>query len=108
MATPELTLEAHDRYGLALAWTDDGSTLATGGFDGGLATWSIPAGEALHLSEGHDGSVNAGVHTMSGDLVTASTDASVGRSRLPDLRAIDRLEGHGGTVAAVAAHRTAL
>lgn len=104
MADPALVLEAHDRYGLPLAFTADGDVLSTGGFDGSLATWQLPAGDPVATSDGHEQSVNCGTHATTGELVTGSTDGNLGRWSLPDLSASGMHMSHTGTVAGLAAH----
>jgi cytochrome c len=104
MTTPDLVLDAHDRYGLPLGFDATGERLATGGFDGSLALWAVPGGDRLATGAGHERSVNCGAVAADDLLVTGSTDATVGRWALPDLTDRGALAGHGGTVAGLAVH----
>jgi cytochrome c len=104
MTTPDLVLDAHDRYGLPLGFDATGERLATGGFDGSLALWSVPDGDRLATVAGHERSVNCGAIAADDLLVTGSTDATVGRWTLPDLTDRGALADHGGTVAGLAVH----
>lgn len=103
MADPTVVLDAHDRYGLPLAWSADGETLFTGGFDGVVGAWSVPDMAERARATVHDRSVNCGA--PAGDrLYTGSTDRTI-RGSDSDLADTDTvMAGHTDTVADVATH----
>lgn len=104
MAEPETVVPAHEKYGLPLSFSRDGSVLITGGFDGRVSRWSVPDWTEEASIAAHDRSVNCGAVTSEGLVVTGSTDNSI---RVLDSDLSSRklsLTGHTDTVAGLAAH----
>lgn len=98
------TVDAHNKYGLPLAFEPEDGSLVTGGFDGSIRVWSANNWGCVSRSSGHDQSLNCGGITALGHLVTGSTDSTVRTWELPTLTPVCVLEGHRGTVAALATH----
>ena len=104
MADPETILSAHEKYGLPLSFTRDGSALITGGFDGSVSRWSVRDWSETASIQAHDKSVNCGAVTTADLVVTGSTDTTVCVLDA-DLTTRERtLTGHKKTVAGLAAH----
>jgi cytochrome c len=94
-------LRGHGGPVRAIAVSQDGSTILTGGFDESVIRWSTATGAALAVLRGHAGSVNAVVSLSGGRLASAGQD---GRILLWDADSVQfgALEGHGAPVSSLA------
>jgi WD40 repeat protein len=97
MADPSVVLPAHEQYGLPLAFSSDGETLYTGGFDGSVSAWSVTEEVEIANRSVHEQSVNCG--GLAGErLLSGSTDCTIRQSTV-SLENTERvLEGHSKTV----------
>jgi WD40 repeat protein len=85
-----------------VAWSPDGSMLATGSGDWTARVWDAESGRELRALEGHGFSVNAVAWSADGRLATGSAD---GTARVWDAesgRLLRALEGHTNWVMSVA------
>ncbi|MDQ2714325.1 MAG: protein kinase [Chloroflexota bacterium] len=104
LQVPHSTRVYHRHVGAALtvAWSPDGSMLASGGADNVARVWETDTGHVVHHLP-HDGAVNglAWEPTNTGRLASASADHKV---RVWDVQSNARTvyNGHGGAVTAVA------
>jgi WD40 repeat protein len=105
LETGEIThlLEAHEAGILSLAFSSDGSLLASGSFDDSAILWSTSDFSLLRRVEGHHGDVNAVRFTNdSRRLVTASDDTALGLWDIADGRLVAQLSGHTDAVISIA------
>ncbi len=107
MVEPEAIVSAHEKYGLPLAFTRDGSALITGGFDGSVSRWAIQDWTETASIQAHDQSINCGAVTTEDSVVTGSTDTTVRLLASDFSTQVRTLTGHEKTVAGLAAHPSA-
>lgn len=103
------TLKGHRSYIDAVAFTDDGKRLVSGGWGLGipdfneLKLWDLESGQLLHDLKGHKHGVRSLVFSRDGaHLFSASIDRSIKVWDTKTGRAVQTLEGHGDAVTALA------
>ncbi len=103
--TGEIThlLEGHSEAILSLAFSTDGTLLASSGMDDTAIVWKAADYSEVHRIQGHHGDVNAVRFTLDGErLVTASDDAALGLWDLTDGHLVAQMSGHTDLVIAIA------
>jgi WD40 repeat protein len=56
---PKATIEGHEGYVIALAYSPDGKTLASGSTDKTIKLWDVGTGKERTTIKGHSGYVNS-------------------------------------------------
>lgn len=93
----------HRKPVTALAFSPDGTLLASGAADATFVLWNVETGEVESTSDGHYGAVLDIVFSSDGKTVlTASQDTKARTWRVPGGRIEATYEGHLGPVAGVA------
>gem|GEM_PF-675566 len=88
---------------LAAAYSPDGSTLATGGYDGTTRLWNPTTGEQTHELTGHQGGVRAVAYSPDGSTLATGGDDGTTRLWNPTTgQQTHELTGHQRGVYAVA------
>lgn len=100
--TPAYTIAAHGRHGQTVAFTPDGTLLASGGQDAALRFWNAADGRAAFVLEGHGKVVNDVLLLDDDTAVSASSDRTVRVWDIPARAARLTLDGHRDAVTAVA------
>ena len=78
------TLEGHEEWALALAFSLDGNILASGSKDSTIKLWDITTGELLNTLETHSDSVRSLAFAADGNkLVSGSEDGTIKIWRVP-------------------------
>src|SRR5271157_902239 len=100
---PPSTLEGHQKIVLSVAFSPDGTTLASGSFDETVRLWSIPDGKLLRTLEGHMSGVGSVAFSPDGDmLASGSFDKAVRLWSIPSGMLQSTLTGHTGAVVSTA------
>ena len=102
-AEPSARLVGHG-YGIAaVAFSPDGKTLASGGFDRSVKLWSIDSGQEWATLAEHEGWVAAVAFSHDGEiLATGSHDQTIKLWDATTGRELTTLKGHTGNVYTVA------
>jgi len=98
------TLTCHG-LGLSVAFSPDGSLLASGSLvDGGMINlWEMPVGRYLPRFMGHTGSVHSVTFSPDGSLLASgSSDQTIKLWKIPSGRELATLTGHSKSVLSVA------
>ena len=80
VATAQLkdTLEGHTDVVWSVAFSPDGSMLASGSFDQTIRLWNVDTGQILHTLTGHTSDVTSVAFSLNGDtLASASWDSTI-------------------------------
>ena len=103
LASPALgQLRGHGGPVRALAVSQDGTRLASGGFDTTAIVWSLASGNAQQVLRFHEGAVNAVVLLPDGRIATSGEDARIAIWQPNGGEPAVVLEGHTAPVAALA------
>jgi WD40 repeat protein len=100
---PRARLGGHEYGAISVAYSPDGSTLASGGFDCSTKLWGVEAGREWATLSGHEGWVASVAFSPDGSmLATGSHDQTVKLWDMATGRELATLEGHSGNVYSVA------
>jgi WD40 repeat protein/serine/threonine protein kinase len=98
-----LTIQAERSELCSVAWSPDGTLLATGGAEGTVKIWDALSGRQTACLRGHTGDVRAVAWSPDGRrLASASRDKTVQICAVANTREVSTLLGHSGDVACVA------
>lgn len=96
-------IDAHKGHAVGIAFSPDGRSILTGGFDGLVKVWSVEDWQQATVFDGHEKSVNCIVFANDGaTLVTSSTDRTIRLWRYPSGELKAMLTGHRNTVMGLA------
>jgi WD40 repeat protein len=88
--------QGHVGHVTALAFSSDGKTLASGGYDHRIRLWSVATGKELRPTPGHRGAVNGVAFSPNGKVIaSAGLDATIRLWDWASGREIKRCDGVG-------------
>jgi hypothetical protein len=98
-----LTLEGHSNDVTSVAFSPDGTRLASGSHDYTVKLWNVATGKAIASFEGHSATVTSVAFSPNGTrLASGSWDNTIGFWDIPPGRELATFQGHSGTVTSVA------
>ena len=101
--TLKATLEGHERWVFSVAFSPDGSTLASGSEDATIKLWDVATGTLKATLEGHEDWVFSVAFSPDGStLASGSEDATIKLWDVTSGVLKATLEGHEGSVSSVA------
>jgi len=96
------TLDGHSDWVSSIAWSPDGSRLASASLDKTVRIWDPATGQSISTLEGHSGAVISIVWSPNGSqLASASGDKTVRIWDPATGQSISTLEGHSGAVISI-------
>jgi len=97
------TLEGHSSSVLSVAFSPDGSRIASGSYDRTVKIWDAKSGKEIRTLEGHSSWVNSVAFSPDGSrIASGSHDRTVKIWDAKSGKEIRTLEGHSGSVRSVA------
>lgn len=103
----EVIAEGNNHAVTAVAFSPDGTLIASGFEDGRLYLWNVATGERIREYNGHSGAINQIVFTKDGlRMLTASADRAVILWDVNSGLLLRRYSGHSGSVNSIALSRT--
>ena len=95
-------LKGHERWIPSIAFSPDGSTLASGSLTGTVKLWDMDTGQTLDSFKAHSASVTWMAFSPNGkDLATCSWDGTAKLWRIPRERARDVIAHHAAAITAL-------
>ncbi|KAJ5249441.1 hypothetical protein N7524_011757 [Penicillium chrysogenum] len=97
------TLEGHSRSAKSIAWSPDGSQLASASSDKTVRIWDTATGQCLSTLKGHSKSVESIAWSPDGSRLASASDDSTIRTRDPATgQCASTLKGHSDRVSSIA------
>ncbi len=94
------TLRGHKRNVSAIAFTNNGATLVSSGFDNNVRIWNVRSGSQTKLLSAHRSDVNA-IDIHNGKVISADTRGEIVLWDLKTGKALKNFQGHNASVSSV-------